>query len=379
MLVKNVYLLYPPGYSGSYINWCINISDLDRFADTVKNPINNSDSIAFGGSGTSHRHLRIPTHQAYTQHVNWVLLNKPTKPNIYIINCAGNENNYVAGQLLQHDATGIIINIHHNNDQLVDSYGAINSAIKWPVRYLAGCALSGDQLPFDPFDCKDNLKFRNWAVTNSWGQDPLDYGAINRTIGSYLDWYRVRNKYHAQEVNKDTYLTQIDLKDRIFQWSCRDVAESTFLDIFSDLMRRSQCSDRFDLAYVNSFHHKYTSAQANLQWFKSVAAWQSTGQLDEYLQSHSIIQARLISLILNNAKINLNYDWQTFYNNIRGTDWPDCNSEDDFTSLPTGVQDEIVTKFNYALPSTSYRNWRVQCIAEINEIYQNDKNNLSVP
>jgi len=308
MLNKNVYVLYPPGYSGSYINWCINISDSDRHSTTVKNPINDSSSLQFGGTGTAHLHTRIPTHQAYTQHVNWVLLNKPTEPQIYIINTAGQENNYVTSQLLQQDRTGIIINIHNNHDQLIDSYGAINSAIKWPVRYLAGAALSNKQLSYNPFDCVNDYTFRNWAVTNNWGQTPLYYNVIDSEIQKYINWYHVRHKYHPHEVNETTYISTINYTNRIFQLSCLDIASPRFLATFYDIMNQSQCSDKFDLTYVNDFHKNYIDAQQNLQWFKSVDLWKSTGELDDYLSSHSIIQARLIFYILKKSNIN---GWQS--------------------------------------------------------------------
>jgi hypothetical protein len=371
MLVKNVYLLYPPGYSGSYVNWCINISDVDRFGSTVKNPINTSKSNEHGGSGTAHLHLRIPTHQSYTQHVNWVLLNKPSTPQIYIINTGGAEkNNFVVSQILQHDPNGIIINIHNNCDSLIDSYGAINSATKWPVMYVAGRVLfGGEPLPHDPFDCSDDILFRNWAVDNKWGQGPLDFEKINQLFQRYLDWYQIRNKYQPHEVNDSHYITNFDSNNRIFEFTCLDIAGPNFLNIFLDLMTRSQCSNNFDLEYVNNFHINYINAQKNLQWFKSVAEWEVTGKLDDYLMSHSIIQARLIALILERS--NITWDWNIFYNNVRDSSWPDCD-EVNFSTLTNNIQFELTNKFGYAVrnPKLLDNNWHTLSLNEINNIYQ---------
>ena len=49
MLQKNVYILYPPGYCGSYINWAIHASDKELQKITVKDPLNNKNSAKYGG------------------------------------------------------------------------------------------------------------------------------------------------------------------------------------------------------------------------------------------------------------------------------------------------------------------------------------------
>jgi hypothetical protein len=44
MLHKNVYLIYPPGYSGSYLSWCLSKSEKDLSTITVDDPLNISDN-----------------------------------------------------------------------------------------------------------------------------------------------------------------------------------------------------------------------------------------------------------------------------------------------------------------------------------------------
>lgn len=39
--------------------------------------------------------------------------------------------------------------------------------------------------------------------------------------------------------------------------------------------------------------------------------------------------------------------WQEFYNQIRDSTWPDCDTEEEFSSLPSHIQQECQTKFGY--------------------------------
>ena len=114
MLQKNVYVVYPAGYHGSYVKWAIEVSDLDRRAVTVLDPLNRTSSVSHGGPGTSHGHVRIPTHQGFDAHTSWVIRNRPTDPTVYIINPSGDNIYHVIVQLLQQDPAGIIITINRS-------------------------------------------------------------------------------------------------------------------------------------------------------------------------------------------------------------------------------------------------------------------------
>lgn len=169
MLKQNVYLLYPAGFSGSYVRWAISISDRDLRAGTPLDPINQQQSSQFGGVGTPHTFVRVPTHQSIYQHLNWVLANRPADKRVYLINVDGHggvrgDPELAAGMLLRHDPESIIVNIHDGNDALIAAYGNINCVTKWPT-YLA-LVLSQSQLPgFDAFNC-NTREFRNFIVLN---------------------------------------------------------------------------------------------------------------------------------------------------------------------------------------------------------------------
>ena len=385
MLVKNVYILYPPGYSGSYINWAINISDVDSQTDTVKDPLNQTASAAFGGVGTVHHHVRIPTHQSYREHVNWVLYNRPTTPKIYIIN-SGIDVEYEIASILNHDPTGVFIRIHDNNDKLINSYGLINCVTKWPTYLVGYNAIRGKQLTYDPFDCSKDQVARNVFVdTQLLGtvhySSTLDYTVLETQLARSAVWFHTRNKYQPHEVNKSTYITDISINNRIFELSCLDIASQEFLNIFENIMIQSQVSDNFDLAYVKQFHNNYIKAQANLQWFDSINKWKQSGELDDYLISHSVIEACVIKEMYRNLKLDNVINWPNFYYDVKDPSWPDCNNEWDFNSLPELIQDELINVFNYVpkpslqptiLESTLelHNTWQSKSIQEINTMYQ---------
>lgn len=47
--------------------------------------------------------------------------------------------------------------------------------------------------------------------------------------------------------------------------------------------------------------------------------------------------------------------WLTFYQQIKGQSWPDCDSEDDFHMLPENVQKECMEIFGYQPKSKTFR------------------------
>jgi len=358
MLTKNVYLMYHPGYSGSYVSWAIHMSDLDNREHTVKDPINTTVSAQYGGIGTSHHHVRIPTHIGYNYLVNWMLLNRPTKPKVYIVNSANRtypcpvDTNSSIAHILRHDRDGIIIPINNANDWKISSYGFINGVIKWPTRLAAESKLRDFKLPFDVFDCADNQRARNWFVASDenlkagW---PVNFDIVKHEVKTYLDWYHCRNDFQPHEVNADNFIDQIDLTDRIFELDCRTIATEGFIPCFADIMNRAKISDRFDLDYVAQYHHKYCSAQQHLQWFESIDQWEQTGQLDDYLLSHSCIQACVVYRIL--SRLNVEQAANRNYEMI------------DFLDRPL---DETVLEKLIAL----HNNWKSMSTQNINHVYQ---------
>jgi hypothetical protein len=401
MLQKNVYIVYPAGYHGSYVKWAIEVSDLDRRAVTVLDPLNRSSSTSHGGVGTSHGHVRIPTHQGFDYHTSWVIRNRPADPMVYILNPAAQSmtmfcKNIV--QLLLQDPTGIIITINDGNDRVTQSYGRINCVTKWPT-FLAAVDNANNKIfgmheNFDPFDCAHDRLFRNSMVSdvneltkNVWDftstTAPLDFENLKKHVAKYDDWYRVRNQYQPHEVNESTYLPRVDYKNRLYQLNITDIPSNKFLSQLQDILTTSRISNNFNLDIVNNYHRDYISTQPNLQWFDSFAHWDQSGELDNYLLSHSIIEAEIIREIMVRCHVRFDFThldherWRSFYGQVSGPDWPTMPLiESGFYQLPDWVKQEIL-QFGYILkhqgepnPVMTTLDWQNMSLQDINQVYQ---------
>lgn len=392
MLQKNVYIFYPPGYGGSYINWAINASDKDLATTTVANPVNKKQSTSLGGPGTSHLHTRIPTHQGLDQHLVWVLYNRPVDCRVYIINCSTLDVYRGITTIAQFDTNGVFISIHNNNDVDTDAYGTINCVTKWPTYINATLVHRPDfrlHKEFDAHNCADDRLFRNWAFdhhrTFFRHNSTLDYQKLQSQLKVYIDWYNVRHRAQPHEVNEDTYIASPNLDNRVFEISCKDISNDQFLQWFNKFMEDSSVSDSWDTAQVTSIHQEYVAAQKNLQWFSSVRHWEETGQLDEYLTSHSIIEAMIIEKIFAQSNRVTPDDlyqprWIEFYSKHRKPYWPDnVTSEYQFWDLPEWLREEIF-KIGFAFnldrklnPDVLNLDWRNMSLDAINNVYQQTK------
>jgi hypothetical protein len=405
MLTKNVYILYPAGYSGSYVNWAIHASDDDLCKQTVESPINLNSNSKYGGIGTSHLHHRIPTHQSIKQHLPWLILNKPVDKKVYILNSDKDDIAEVFCSILGYDKDPIFIVVHDNNDMDIRSYGQINCSTKWPVFFAANHAMFDRKLTFDPFDCANDRNFRNLVAENQVGfRDlyPLDDCVLDQVKShylNYLNWFRARNLQNPHEVNADYYIDRESFPENcIFQISCLDVVTENFPNILNNILNQSQCLSSFDTNRIASVHQEYVKIQKNLQWFDSLNTWKQQGHVDEYLLSHSAIQGMIISRILKDCELEdrdpvtgsnpLGYmAWQAFYYRVKDPSWPECDHEQDFYLLPKKVQIELIQNFNYvpkfsadperAKCRSALVNWKNLSLEEINTIYQSFKKNFN--
>jgi hypothetical protein len=365
---------------------------------TVKDPINGDNNETYGGTGTSHKHIRIPTHQGNGYHFAWVVRNPELSknPRIYVINAGDEETYWSIWQIAMYDPDGVFIQIHNDNNPLVSSYGIINCVTKWPTYVDASL---GDSLTnygpemvhpkFDPFDCADDRLFRNWAVEDR-GQffrhnNKFNNELMQQWAGRYNRTYATRNRHQPHEVNETMYLTELDLTNRIFSLSCVDVCSDKFTSWLSNFMNQSQVSDNYSCEHVANFHQKYIDAQPNLQWFKSIQRWELLGEIDDYLMSHSIIQAQVISYILYYSGVKVLDEtardvWVSAYTRLRGSEWPLLNEDEhSYWDLPDWVRKELEemgykTKVDRPVNRAILElDWRNLGLREINEVYQSTK------
>lgn len=403
MIKKNIYILYPAGYSGNYLRWAITVSDVDKFPSTVKHSVNKTASLLYGPAGTSHLHERHPTHHNLKRTVAWIIRHKPTEPNIYLVNHDGMdiiiEEEIVRIAMFDEDAAFIVI---HDSQYLCREYGIINCVTKWPA-YLMSTRPSelnkwlsdtnDSSYQFDAYNCANDIVFRNNIVRygeNLFGKPCVSRPSLLNWISAvYNNWYYCRNLVNSHEVNEEQYIPHISMEGRVFDMLNLDIASDKLPSILKSFLEKSGISDNFDCSHFEKVHHEYIDAQPNLQWFSSVDAWEKTGEIDSYLRSHSVIQAQLILLMLR--KSNIMYysakestEWKLFYVNNRRPDWPDIMCKDstpmDYWLLPEHVREYIQhhntginIPFDGPVTNTALLNWEKLTLDEINAAYQSGK------
>lgn len=315
MLKKNVYIMYPAGYSGAYLRWALTISDGDLFETTVKDPVNKDPSGKFGGVGSAHQYLRIPTHQLLTEHLHWVLYNRPTEKLVYVINSHDLNTMKAIESICRYDPDPVFIVIHNGDDYDTKAYTAINCTIKWPLWLEWRRHQQGILWPeLDIATIANNQEFRNHIAENFSlfrQQRVLDITEIEDhiRIARYTDWYKFRNERNPQEVNEDNYLIRTRrIHDDVYFLNCRDIVSEKLPAILDEMNEKFAYSDKFSSDYIRDFQPGYVKSQSILQWFDSIANWRTTGVLNEFLLSHSMIEGLVIKEILESGKFPA--DWK---------------------------------------------------------------------
>lgn len=396
MLNKNIYIIYPAGYSGRYVSWALAVSDQDQ-TDVVREPLNTDTSKKLGGKGTSHNHVRTPTHQAIRDHLTWVLYNQPKHPKTYIINSNIDNVSTTIDCILRYDPDPVFILVHDDNDKDVRTYGSINCHLKWPVYiYLRDqdhrIATGNSLINWDPYNFKDSIEARNDIALKKIDlpprMPPLSESTRSLFETEYkktVAWFQARNHFHPHEVDAANYLVPEKFPDdKIYQISCRDIASDNFLTFLSNFLTNSGAVTNFDTGYVEQYHRNYVDAQENLQWFDSILLWRQTGKIDDYLNSHSAIQGFVIREMLENLGWCSTYqaklkEWQIYYNKIKDESWPECEYPDDMDQLPDRVLKEMQEMFTvdydrfktYRLRDalTLSDSWQTLSLEEINKKY----------
>lgn len=327
MLKRNIYFLYPAGYYGTYVNWAISASDVDMRKNTVSNPLNLSKSKELGGTGTSHLHVKIPAHHSPPVHYSWAMRNTDKSPRIYSINLSTNltlpgmDTYSFIGVILASDPDAMFVNLHCNNNPDVKRFCSINSLLKWPTQYVAMQSNNHYYKPkFDPFNCKDDIEFRNLIVLNEDNviryNNPIDRRAVDQGVKLYDNWFRARNSLQPHEVNSNTYadpaLYMSKYQNSVYDLNCLDIVSDNFADVLGDMLRDSGASSDFNTDPVKLIHGDFIQSQENLQWFESIAKWRTTGELDNYILSHSLMQAFVIKEMFSSKPgFSLSIDWKT--------------------------------------------------------------------
>jgi hypothetical protein len=324
MISKNIYLLYPAGYSGSYVSWCIHKSEESLALHAVDNPVNTSSTDKYGGYGTSHLHHRIPTHSNIHQIISWIILNRPTDKKIYLVNFH-NEGflGYSIDHIMNFDRDPVLIQISANNDDS-RALANLNAITKWPLYFQV--AELDKKFNID-LSNDDGIKLRNTFVKNydtffpnsyplSFDKEYAYTDNVRDLRGQYLNWYSLRNGNNPHEVNESYYTKPKDKPDHFYNINLLDIYQDSFPSKLQDIMTSCNAGE-FNFDYVKSFHQNYISAQPNLKLLSELDSFRQTKQVTNYLTSHPLIEALIIREIINEVPKDYNWEVETLHEIVK--------------------------------------------------------------
>lgn len=311
MLNKNIYILYPPGYSGSYINWCLSKSEKTLSSTTIDDPLNTTDSLKYGGVGTSHLHHRIPTHAGIRELMMWLILNKPIENKIFLVN-AKDDNKFQEAVfwILHIDRDPIIIQITAT-DRHTQAIGNLNCITKWPIYF----EVIGHTKKYNlSFPCENTIINRNKFVvhyddifSNSY---PLNYPIpstrlhhYRHLIDKYAHWYNTRHSYNPHEVNNTQYVEPYYEPKNYYSIDLMRVYGPDFIDLLESIVEEADAGN-FDFTYIKEYHPKYVSTQPHLKFLDEIKEFSRTKQLTDYLCSHPLIEAYVVMELLSELSNN---------------------------------------------------------------------------
>ena len=323
MLRKNIYILYPPGYSGSYINWCLSKSEIDLSHLTIDDPLNTSVSLKYGGIGTSHLHHRIPTHASIKELIFWLILHKPAENKIFLLNARSDVRFQESiAQILLFDRDPIIIQITAT-DRHTQAIGNLNCVTKWPL-YLDVIGVSKKRDLNFPYE--NNISNRNKFVTHYdeifSTSYTLDYNTNTHnqgfchTVDEYAHWYNIRNTHNPHEVNNIQYVEPYYEPKHYYAIDLMKVYSPNFVDLLKSIVEETEAGI-FDFTHVREYHPKYVSTQPHLKFLDEIKEFNRTKQLTDYLCSHPLIQAYVVMELLPELSNN-NWLDQTLQEIVKG-------------------------------------------------------------
>lgn len=166
MLKRNLWLIYPCGYYGSYLNWAIRKSDVVDGHNIVDNPLL--------PTGSSHGFLRFPTHQAMDSQI-WWLYHQQQRQNLIVpihndaspdrISYGINSIEKIFSYIIRLDVDPFVINIHYGDDEFYKEICALNVVDKWMVNLDIHHAYFKDQ--YNPWIDASRITARNY-LKNNW-------------------------------------------------------------------------------------------------------------------------------------------------------------------------------------------------------------------
>jgi hypothetical protein len=328
---KNIFFLFPPGYSGSYLRWIFNISENSKKESTIKNPLL--------PNGTAHGFARNPTHTGSLNILNWIIKNQPTTPQTYVVYGCTDAKSWdphpanVAYRFLKSYPDALFVNIHAKTQDEV-KVAALNGYTKWTTWIYDQAAFNPNvSYNFDWEGGKNNLislPDRNWLLENwknVWpsNDQPFNWEELKYNIDCFKKWYNVRKQREPDETNDEQFNNFDNFNsNQIFDITLKEIYNVNFFEN-SQLFRwiESQNAGQFDWNQAKQYHQTYIDAQANIRWFDDIKKFRQQKQVSKWLLQNSFSQALLLEEISTQLDHATNWELQS--------------------------TEEILTTFNYTL------------------------------
>lgn len=313
MFHKNIYILYPPGYSGSYINWCFSKSEIDLAKSTVDDPLNISDNKKYGGAGTSHLHYRIPTHSTIKEVMYWLILHQPKEKKIFLVNGWDKGSIIEAiNNIMNFDRDPVIIHITGDN-HYTRCIGNLNAITKWPLYFHA--REIDKKYNIDFFNPSNDITTRNKFIEHyddifptSFSLDKPNDDPFNLSImrSYYKHWFTIRNEHNPHEINDEQYVMPYETPKHFYSLDLMKIYDNDIFDILEKITQECNLGN-FDFSFAKDYHPTYVGAQHNLKFKDEIFMFRHTKTLTEYLCSHPLLQALTVKEMLADIP---NIEWK---------------------------------------------------------------------
>jgi len=271
MLNRNLWMIWPTGYYGSYIHWLISRAEQDLSKNTIDNP--------FFNNGSAHAHIKNPPHQTIEFQIQAMLRNRYPTGTIYPIGIRSNvsynsdnhnwmksfENTFFWIMRIENEP--VIINLYNGGNDYHTKLAAINVYHKehWIIETVP------DSNGYYPFKDNDKLFARNYLVENwkhiyPWHNEQLSTNTVDLYREAMNKSLQLRHEKEGWEYNKEDNWIHASGK-YLYNIEISTVLQPNFIDILADIM--SHCAiGNFDWDAVRHIHSEFINKQ---QPFVSIA------------------------------------------------------------------------------------------------------------
>lgn len=306
--------MFPPGYMGNYLNWIINVSEVDTSRSTTKSPLTQN--------GNTHNHLRFPTHIGIDDIMVWMVYKKPIQKQVYVLNIAEGSQARTVTTIFRMDPDAVIINLHDDNNEYIKKLGALNMTYTWPT-FLDVMMMSSNnsRYKYNPFDDANTDLALVWLVHN-WEEYfrfnyKIDKVEVMNIFDSKTTWFNIREKTGNGEITTDHYNLFNKFPDHCYDICIMDIVTNNFIPMFTTILERAKCGN-FNFSYALNYHNTYINNRPNKEWFSMIDKFNRTKIVDPWFNKHILRKAFIIHEFI---KLDIAPDnWElTTYDDIIGT------------------------------------------------------------